>query len=1327
MANVLNGEAGAGSGAASMAGYEYQIDVSVWLALDIVLANRSAHELILEPASQEDIEADLTEFEPGRVASAMALGTYRLVVQAKLRNGDAWSVSGVRALLLHGQARESAAQRLENPAARYLLVTSAGVNGEARNLQVRSADTWPLASQMPSSIASVLPANAGGRVAILANCDEERIRGEIKRLLTEGFRVPFAKWHACHTHLREEARARMAHAGGGCWSREDMERVISHHEGYFASSPELEHYIHPTNWQVLRDQIRERHAAVIVGQSGTGKTLATRKLYQELRMEIPGLARVPIAGDATGAWQLREDKTPPPVLYDIEDPWGKIDFIPDRRIWNAQLKAFFSEARADRMFVATTRIDVAHSAGALETVDPWRFALESEHYGPDQRHQLFGTRIASLPLPLRPVVRASEDRVLEALASPLEIQKFFDALRLGGGGEVDETDRSAVDRAIAQAHHDAIERTVIDQIEQRGDVRAATVLWCLLQTGDRLDRRFLRQVEDRLADEMQEFEKGVSPLVDFFVAARNFRQVDTVISYYHPRVEAGIEQAMARAETATRKTIRLVVDVLASLDTADDFDGIHAAARLLAAVAHYDRFKVGAGKATQESIDQWLAERLNQRADGFEESLRLAAAVGSSRSNAAELARFLLHRPDPDFPGMHEWGPPPHDAAWYERLRADPLTRAVLYDFVWMILPYETTSFYDGFADAAARLADNLTPAFMNAAAIVLQFGVISNDGAIAEGALKDLDGFERIVDGAIEVQMTYEDLSDAQAAERLAIVNGELNDDHAEYLSTNDDGYTADRLLRTYVETVRRRAGWQRLAQHRHLGRLRSYWLRALEKDAKADPAEIAAAVQAGYGHPGEGMVWQVLSAAWSPEFANLLQQRLLEGFPDRHVRMDALSCAILHLGDRLGGIFGRLRAQNNTARLVEIAIDLAALQRIEEPREDGTPQSVAARAARFLPEPYGDVLSAAQALARSETPILSEPARSLISDMGASTEDLRIFRIELDEHMVLPVEDDIRWLLAHSADDGAAGLALKAAVRHAMVADVRAALTHRFAHVVALALEAIAAPLAPPLSKDLLAFAEAKASPVRRALLRVLDSKPHPSHLPCLLILSRDHWTERSAYGDESEDFPIARAAVSAIEKSGMLDQSMAQQLFHSAVSTQDYVLRRKVFALLVRSGEVEMHKSLLNLAIDPARTRTAAAAAGALYSNAAHLDPALLAAVTPQIVETRGELAALLLFVLVARRADAAQTLTIVQTLAVSESRRVFLLVAIKELQDRDPDFAARIATMMPLGHAAIAWVRAGADEALDERLLHDLGDDPSVNAVTRFLSIKRRPGA
>jgi hypothetical protein len=133
-----------GAGGDSLAGYEYQIDVSVWLALDLVLAAKLTHELVLEPASQEDAEADLAEFEPGRVTSRVSIPHHRLVVQAKLRTGDAWTVAGIKSLLEYGsEERESAAKRLSDPDVRYLLVTSAALNGLTRGLSVRRAGVWP--------------------------------------------------------------------------------------------------------------------------------------------------------------------------------------------------------------------------------------------------------------------------------------------------------------------------------------------------------------------------------------------------------------------------------------------------------------------------------------------------------------------------------------------------------------------------------------------------------------------------------------------------------------------------------------------------------------------------------------------------------------------------------------------------------------------------------------------------------------------------------------------------------------------------------------------------------------------------------------------------------------------------------------------------------------------------------------------------------------------------------------------------------------------------------------------------------------------------------
>lgn len=422
-------EKNAGSGAHSLAGYDYQIDVSIWLALDLMLGSGLTQMVELEPGSEEDFEAQLADDEPGRVATRVGLDGYTLVVQVKLRSGDAWTINGINRLLKHGSpTRLSAARRLTDLAVRYVLVTSAVLNGQARILRVKRAGSWPKKkSGLPTSTANMLPVNADGRIAVIDNLDEDRLVQEIKRLLVERFGVPNSRWIECLLLLRHEAKLRVRRVGEGRWRREDLAHVIRNHDGYLASSPQLDDYVYPRNWQDLRDAMGSpNYAALIIGQSGTGKTLATSKIYEELRRENPGLTRVPIR---CGPQQLRDDCTPRPVLYDIEDPWGRYDFDPTSRPWNDELAKWMSSARADRMIIATSRRDVAMASGALKSVEQWIVPLEVEQYGKQERQKLYRTRIDALPRDVHLLASAAEKQVLDKLATPLEIEKFFDALR----------------------------------------------------------------------------------------------------------------------------------------------------------------------------------------------------------------------------------------------------------------------------------------------------------------------------------------------------------------------------------------------------------------------------------------------------------------------------------------------------------------------------------------------------------------------------------------------------------------------------------------------------------------------------------------------------------------------------------------------------------------------------------------------------------------------------------------------------------------------------------------------------------------------------------
>jgi len=1307
-----------GSGGYSLAGYEYQIEVSVWLALDLVLVSALTNELVLEAPSEEDIEAELAEFEPSKVVSRAAIDGSTLVVQVKRRSTDAWTLPTFASLLKKGSKdRVSAAERLKDPKVRYLLVTTATVNGdEMRKLRVRKADARPKGKTLPPSFKRFLPADAAGRLAVLAGQDEERLAGDIVRLLTVGCRVPASRTEQCLAKLRQEARARILGAAGGRWTRPDLEDVIRAHEGYLASAPELEHYVHPTNWDDLKAAMRKDSAAFIIGQSGTGKTLATKMLYQELRDEFPGLSRVTISH---GPEQLRNDATLPPVLYDIEDPWGRFDFDPKSRPWNDQLARFLADARPDRMVVVTSRRDVAQASTGLKTVTPWLVPLEAESYGAKERAKLYRTRIASLPRELQTLAQTSERAVLEKLSTPLEIQKFFDALRTLDRDGLDNP-RGFVAQAIAQSHHESIELTVVDQIEERDDIAAASVIWGLLKANDKLSRSLLRQVEDGLADRFPSMEKGVSPLADFFVAARNLRQSgDGVLSYYHPRVEAGIEQALDRHRAVARRTLRQLVELLAAPDGPGLVWGSGAAARLLAA-ARKD-FAITPSSAAVMAIDSWLETHVADPAQPLGEALDLAAGAGSGASNAAEIARYILYRPDRSFGGFLSWGPPEHPEQWYADRRSNPATRPLVERFIREILPTDRSDYDVQFATEIRRLAPDLSGAFLDAAARAVHFGYIPTDDVIAEGALEDLDGFETIVDEAVKVRTPSEKDRREWAQIHLDIRNGVYSDDYAQHIGENDDGYTAGEFLKAYVRRARRDKGWRFLAQHRHAKDLTYYWLTAIGETAPANDGELGAAVQLAFASDDERWLWDVASKHWDPDLLPLLLKRVREGHANRAVDHDALACLLDHAMEDLRCLIDDLVTKGDDNRLAEIAMLLDDLRR-RGPREDKETADRAGKAVLFLPAEFAEIAAAQSAVTDGDAEALPSAAGPRLLAINPPGEQVRRLRLRIDAVQPLAVEDDVRWGLGQSGDDdNTARLAIEAAVRHGMSAEVEAALDHRFADVVAPALTAVATPVAPPLPQKLLDFASHRASPVRKALVAILKAKPDARHLPTLLTLADDRWSKDDGYYGAPGYFPIARSAVDAIADLAPLIQSDAQRLLALGAKTTDQVLRQEIFTLLAKTGGVAMESDLFDLAVRPGSGSVRKAAADALLFAADTLDSSTVEKITSDLVITRVPRIAAVLALIAGHRADVTHAKRIGADIAGNAKRRALALLVAFALKDRDPDAARWIAALFPAKHPAVIWALGGTPDEISDAIVADLGEPAVCEQLLSYMRL------
>jgi hypothetical protein len=101
----------------------------------------------------------------------------------------------------------------------------------------------------------------------------------------------------------------------------------------------------------------------------------------------------------------------------------------------------------------------------------------------------------------------------------------------------------------------------------------------------------------------RELEDGLEPFVNFLVNGRNLRQVESTFGYYHPRVEAGLEAAMERKPGLAARILRVLVEVLIALDTANGDDwGRESAAHLMQAALRLDKIAFAVRKFPQFSL-----------------------------------------------------------------------------------------------------------------------------------------------------------------------------------------------------------------------------------------------------------------------------------------------------------------------------------------------------------------------------------------------------------------------------------------------------------------------------------------------------------------------------------------------------------------------------------------------------------------------------------------------------------------------------------------------------------------------------------------------------
>lgn len=1295
---------------AAQAGYEYQLNVSVFAALRMLLITKSATRVTLEPANEEDLEVDLKPNRPGRVEPRANLASgYKLVVQVKCRSGEPWSIMDVDALLEHGVERMPAKHHLDDPDTHYLLVTDADAKGVARNLLVADFEEASDPAGFPALLKRTLTKSPEGRVAIWGGLTRRQIELETKYILSDLLRVPQSRQLDCSKKLREEAQRRMRGLNPGVWTRDDLLGMIRAHGGYLASAAELADFIPPANFNDMAALFKKKNAIVISGPSGTGKTLAAIALC-DLARQSNGRLDVVLVSPNDDPSTMRTLINTGPTLFYVEDPWGQYSLRRGSEAWTEQLPRLLRCAQPGHQYVVTSRNDMLSHARAYQELKRWSIELDADHYRNGELAEIYDKRMDLLATDLQPKALEFRRAALEALETPLELDLFF--TNLADGPETRELDHELFRRLLALSHRDAVEGVIVKYLDSIDKIGMSAIVWGLLTARGQFDRAQLTLLQQQLRKANSGLGDGLEKVIDRLIATRHLRQPARTVSFAHPSVRAGFETFLKENWSRNEAALEVLASTLTELTGPQRAWGLETAARVLNIAANLratidgldEVFNVSA--ACRVAIDRWLEESLIDPRSDFQPLLQLAADVGTDQSTPCELARWFIKgiRRGASF-FIDKWQPSIYSDAWYERAAADPRSAVIADRFVREQLPRDDGMYSPEFVTNLERIATGLTPAFLAAARTLVGTGYDRNINTVAVGAIRDLDGYEAVLVAALDDLAAAQRSHNQERAEQWrAIEDGECDEAYEEsYISSHDDdGYASSILVETYVTTMRAIGRWQDLASHPRVLDLAAHWagdIRRSEIPATID--ELRAVLQATRASGDEKEGWHAASKHWHAALETDLAQRILSNPSDERLRHSLAHCALVAAQPILIECFDAFSGV--TGALVHLLVDVHTAQRniAAEKRAEmvGTLlKALSPKAAEIFqalafedkgPNAVGTVALALleEAAATAAPMVLGEIVPVMIASGAIPTAAIR------------------RWL--NETDDK--DLAVAAAEAASAVGEkelIALALHHARADVRRVALDYLAPSMPDPLPPELLGLAADPGSRVRRALVNALKVRPHSEHLSVLIRLTQDRWSDAEPQYNEPDSYPVAREAVGALRQYRSLPDAIGNELLALARETTDRRLAQEVLRTVAQLCGPEIRKKIWALAENKELGWLRVDAIDALGS-ASTVEAEIVSQMTADRLKKLPAPLAVSATVLVSAHLPLTDAVQILEQLGHTNSHRALLLLGAIVLENRNRAAALGLLHLLDAEHPARRLLDLNG-ELLPLTVLDDLGD-------------------